>query len=241
MSPVNRLDLLSSLNPLNLLGLTGLMGFTGLVQPPQPSSLAGERVAGDSWVSCDRWVQRAAGDPMEVGRERRELGDHPARRPGLEMVEDRRGDAQVLGGAPRSPRAREAGRGAAATPAVNQDLEQPLQRHGTGRRRGQEARGAKVPRPWQRVSGIALRGGDRCELPHDLEQLTADLAESADIGRAADSGARDGGAQCGRHLLEVREHGGDPAGGRRRRLHAAAEPRGESRGELIDGGPGGRG
>jgi len=248
MSPLNRLNLLNPLNranPLNtlsLLSLPGLLRLLGLMGPAQPPpSPAGKRITRDSWVSCDRSDQRAAGDPMEVDRERRELGDHPARRPGLETVEDRRGRAHILGGAAHLLRAREARADAGARPAVNQDLEQRLQRHRAGRWGGQKARGAKVLRPRHLASGVVHRGGEGCERPHDLEQLPADLAESPDIGRVADLGARDGGAQCGRHLLEVREHGGDPAGGGRPRLLPPAEPRGESRREQIDGGPGGRG
>ena len=101
MSPLNRLNLLNPLNllsPLNplslrdlldLRNLPGLLRLLGLMGPAMPpSSLSAERVAGDARVTCVRRDRRAAGYPVEVDRERRELGDHTARRPRLETVED---------------------------------------------------------------------------------------------------------------------------------------------------------
>lgn len=140
---------------MNLLRLLGLRNLVNLARPVNPMKLGcvgwgapprrgGARHRLVSWLRSSR---RAAREPIEVGREGRELGDDPACRPRFESVEKRRGRPQVLGCAAQQLPAREARSGVAAAPATDQDLEQPLEIQRARRRRPLPTRGTEVTGP----------------------------------------------------------------------------------------------
>ena len=211
------------LNPMRLMGLMGLMGLMRRTELGQGLLPGGGLGAGST------------GDPVEVGRESRELGDHPSRRPRVETVENRCRCTKVIGGAAERVGAGQVRARVGGRPA-KEDLEQAIQSQRARYRGGQEAGGAKMPHPRHLVSRTVLRGGEGCEHPDRLQQLSADPAERPTPGRLVGLGVRAGDLQRGGHLVEVRQHGGNLRAGRRR-LPRSGELWREGDGELVDRSP----